>query len=39
MFYTYLENTFIHEIMELNDSHFVGSDIEETGKFNFLGSF
>ncbi|XP_011502578.1 PREDICTED: codanin-1 [Ceratosolen solmsi marchali] len=30
MFYTYLENTFIHEIMELNDSHFVGSDIEKT---------
>ncbi|XP_014210069.1 codanin-1 [Copidosoma floridanum] len=28
-FYTYLENTFVHEIMELNNSHFVGSDVEE----------
>lgn len=35
MFNTYLENTFIHEIMELNNSQFAGSDIEETSKFNF----
>lgn len=32
MFYTYLENTFIHEIMELNNTQFAGSDIEDTGK-------
>ncbi|XP_001601592.1 codanin-1 [Nasonia vitripennis] len=30
MFYTYLENTFISEIMDLNNSQFAGSDIEET---------
>lgn len=32
-FYTFLENTFVHEIVELNNSHFVGSDIEEKGTF------
>ena len=33
MFYAHLEDCLIHEIMELNDAQFAGSDIEDTGNF------
>lgn len=31
IFYTHLENYFVHEIMELNDTQFANSEIEDSG--------
>lgn len=33
IFYTHLENYFVHEIMELNDTQFANSEIEDSGTF------
>lgn len=33
IFYTHLENCFIHEIIELNDTQFANSEIEDSGMF------
>lgn len=33
IFYTHLENCLVHEIMELNDTQFVNSEIEDSGIF------
>lgn len=32
MFYAHLQDCLVHEIMELNDTQFTGSEIEDTGR-------
>lgn len=36
MFYAHLQDCLVHEIMELNDTQFTGSEIEDTGIVIFL---